>query len=347
MNKYDWWFTLLNKSTRTKIDLLSKFKNTEEIWHYLRICESCIEYPDLNVINHYEKILNEKEINVVTYNDNIYPEKLKFCTDAPYVLFYKGNLKKLNLNYTVSIVGSRECTSYGKNVTYNLSKVLAENNIGVVSGMAKGIDSEAHKGVIENDGYTCAVLGCGVDIIYPKNNFNLYSNILKNGCIISEFLPGTAPYSYNFPTRNRIISALSDILIIIEAGVKSGSLITARLALDQGKEVMAVPGTIFSEQSKGTNKLIQEGAYPLLNLEDINDISGKNLIKFKESNKSLTKLELELVNIIGNNPIHMDDIIRICNIDINKLYKLLFELECKKQIMRLSGNYYVKINDIV
>ena len=129
--------------------------------------------------------------------------------------------------------------------------------------MAKGIDTFAHESCLDNESYTCAVLGSGLDIIYPKQNLKIFNKIVEKGAVISEFVPGTPPYAYNFPQRNRIISALSDIIIVVEAGEKSGSLITANLALEQGKDVMAVPGSIFSYESKGTNKLIKDGAFPL------------------------------------------------------------------------------------
>ena len=150
--------------------------------------------------------------------------------DAPYMLFYKGDIKHLNENVNVSIVGSRKYTSYGENVANIISDSLCDNNISIVSGMARGIDSVAHLKCVQKNSYTCAVLGSGLDVIYPKENLKLYNKILENGCIISQFLPGTKPYAYNFPIRNRIISGLSSLIIIIEAGIKSGSLITATSA---------------------------------------------------------------------------------------------------------------------
>ncbi len=349
MNDYDWWFASLNLNARDKIKMLIEFKTTENIWCYLMKSNSSKYNFNKEKIATYKKIMLEKNLNVVTYYDDNYPKKLKFYDDAPYQLFYLGDIERLNTESSISVVGSRNCSIYGLNTTKIISKTLAENNITIISGMAKGIDSQAHKVAIENGGFTCAVLGSGIDIIYPKENYKLYKDIVEKGCIISEYLPGTPPFSYNFPVRNRIISGLSDIIIIVEAGLKSGSLITAELALEQGKEVMAVPGSIFSKESKGTNKLIQEGAHPFLNIEDISDLCNIDLKIAKTSLKNKDEKNNNLCNklnsIISNNPIHIDDIIRISNIDINRVYELLFEMQFKNEIMCLSGNYYVRINE--
>jgi DNA processing protein len=213
--------------------------------------------------------------------------------------------------------------------------------------MAKGIDTFAHESSLENESYTCAVLGSGLDIVYPKQNIKIFNEIVKKGAVISEFLPGTPPYAYNFPLRNRIISGLGDIIIVIEAGEKSGSLITANLALEQGKDVMAVPGSIFSYESKGTNKLIKDGAYPLTSANDIFNLMG---VEMKDSSKNVVKSVCSQVNkqiysIIDDSPIHINDIIRATNIDIKQLYGILFEMQIKNQILCLSGNYYVKVNN--
>lgn len=349
MNDFDWWFSILNVNPKVKLKMLDQYKSTENIWYELLKSSIYKKQYDKEKIEMIKKVVDEKSIKVVNFNDEKYPKNLKILEDAPFLLFYKGEIEKLNNGYNISIIGSRNCTNYGLNVTKIISKALAENNITVISGMAKGIDAQAHKSIIENGGFTCAVLGCGVDVIYPKENSKLYKDILQNGCIISEFMPGTAPISHNFPIRNRIISALSEIIIVVEAGTKSGSLITVRLALDQGKDVMAVPGSIFSEQSKGTNQLLNEGAYPILSVEDIFNLAS---LSFKETNiivkskeGSISKLENKLNNIISNNPIHIDDIIKISNIDIKRVYELLFEMQFKNEILCLSGNYYVRIND--
>ncbi|WP_404814391.1 DNA-processing protein DprA [Clostridium algoriphilum] len=282
----------------------------------------------------------------MAYYEDAYPKKLKNYDDAPYTLFYKGNISPLNKGYNISIVGSRKYSNYGKDVTKIICSDLCLNNINIISGMAKGIDTFAHESSLENQSYTCAVLGSGLDIVYPKQNLKVFNEIVEKGAVISEFLPGTPPYAYNFPLRNRIISALSDIIIVVEAGEKSGSLITANLALEQGKDVMAVPGSIFSCESKGTNKLIKDGAYPLTCSGDIFDLMG---IEMREQNKTIVKSDSSHVNkqvysIINDSPLHINDIIRVTNIDIKQLYGVLFEMQIKNEILCLAGNYYVKVN---
>ncbi len=226
------------------------------------------------------KILQDN-IKIINYMEKEYPSQLRNYEDAPAVLFYKGNIEKVNILKSAAIVGSRKCSIYGMKVTKIISETLADNNIMVVSGMAKGIDYYAHLYCIENKGFTTAILGSGIDVVYPKQNKKIYDIISEDGCIISEFLPGTPPLSYNFPRRNRIISGLSDIVIVVEAGEKSGSLITTEIALEQGKDVVAVPGSIFSRESIGTNKIIKEGAYVFTTVEDILNYMGIEKIKNK------------------------------------------------------------------
>lgn len=229
-----------------------------------------------------------------------------------------------------------------------LASKLGEENINVISGMAKGIDSFSHKSSLESGGYTCAVLGCGVDVIYPKVNKKLYYEIINKGCILSEFPPKTPPYAYNFPLRNRIISGVSDLIVIVEASEKSGSLITASYALEQGKDIMVVPGTIFSKTSKGTNKLIRDGAYPLTSVEDIfNILNIKYCSKEEKTPVFQREIEHKIYSNIKDRPIHIDDILKKTNVDIKQLYEVLFELQLKNQITCLSGNYYVRIANSV
>lgn len=354
MTDYDIWFTLLKLSNRAKLDLVNTYNNTEEIFKLTldtnninaNIKKVLNNSFNLELINELRNKMQILSINAVTYNEELYPKKLKFLEDAPYTLFYKGNIAKLNEHKNISIIGSRKCTRYGIDVTSTIVKELSNHNINVISGMARGIDTAAHKAVISNSGYTCAVLGCGVDIIYPRENKYIYNEIQNSGCVISEFIPGTPPYAYNFPIRNRIISGLSDLVIIVEADIKSGSLITANLALEQGNDVMAVPGSLFSAQSKGTNKLIKDGAYPLTSVEDIFNLIG---IDFNQCESITYRSELsknqKIFSVLSDSPMHIDDIIRRTNIDIKQLYELLFELQLKEEILCLSGNYYVRINN--
>lgn len=223
-----------------------------------------------------EKIFEEsikRNIKCLTTDTSEYPDSFKNIYNPPLVLYTKGNSEKLKNKNKIAIVGSRKCSEYGKTVTQKLSYQLAQKNYTIISGMASGIDSYAHIGAILAKGTTIAVLGSGVEYPYPEENKTLYKRILEtDGLIISEYPLNTKPVPENFPMRNRIISGLSDKVLITEAGMKSGSIITANLAMEQGKDVYAIPGNIMYKQSEGTNQLIKEGAFLATGLEDIINI---------------------------------------------------------------------------
>lgn len=242
----------------------------------------------------------------------------------------------------VAIVGSRKNTNYGEQVTKFIVSELYNISYGVVSGVAAGIDSIAHREILFRGGKTIGVLGCGIDVVYPRFNKNLYDRISEHGLLISEFLPGTKPLSYNFPQRNRIISALSNGVIVIEASNKSGSLITVDYALSQSKDVMVVPGPIFNETSKGCNLLIYQGARPFLGKKDLYEFL--NVIKKDDKNNAKNSIKKCLLDVIGKEPIHIDKIIGSLNIDRIALFELLFEMQNENEIICLPGNYYVKIS---
>jgi len=294
-----------------------------------------------------EECKSIKDIHVCTIYDIDYPISLLQYEDAPFGIFYKGNISMVNEKKNISIVGSRKCTRYGIDVTNSMVEQLGPYEINIVSGMAKGIDSVAHRAAIKNNINTIAVLGSGIDVIYPKENYRLYHEVLENsGCIISEFPLGTPPLSRNFPMRNRIISGMCELLVVTEGGEKSGTLITVGAALEQGKNIIVVPGSIFSSESKGTNKLIKDGAYVYTDIEDV--LNLLNISRVSIDNKNITtvksKLEERIYQVIDDNPIHIDKIIKLVDVDINRLYKLLFELQVKEEILCLSGNFYVRIN---
>lgn len=212
--------------------------------------------------------LDINKIKTIRLGDENYPEKLKHIYSKPNVIYILGDEKLLNSD-SIAIIGCRNCTDYGAKSAYKFGYELAKKGICVISGFAKGIDSFAHRGAIKAKGRTIAVLGCGLDVIYPEENLQLYKDILKNGgTIISEYPIGTKPEKNNFPARNRIISGLSDGVLVIEAKKRSGTMITVEHALDQGKQVYALPGNITSENSYGTNELIKEGAIPITSVED-------------------------------------------------------------------------------
>lgn len=249
------WFSRLEISNKSKIELINKFGNIEKVWKasiddliYLNISNSCIDkLIDLeyrkNLKEEYE-FMKKNKIDIVNYIDINYPKKLLNIPDFPITLFYIGNLNLIN-NNCVAIVGARNATEYGKNVSRQIAYQLANRGINIVSGLAIGIDKNAHLGCLDSKiGKTIAVLGTGVnkEVLYPLENKKVYERIIESGgLIISEYPINTKPVAYHFPARNRIISGLADKLIVVEAGIKSGSLITADFALEQGKDVWAVP----------------------------------------------------------------------------------------------------------
>lgn len=212
--------------------------------------------------------MDKNLVKVVEKGEELYPEKLAEIDNPPERLFCIGDLRLLKKR-AVAVVGSRKASEYGKQVAMRIGKEAAENGVVLVSGMAKGIDSFGHLGALKSTGETIAVLGCGIDVCYPKENMKLYEEIKESGLIVSEYPPGTAPKPYMFPERNRIISALSEVIVVVEAGSNSGSLITAEIGASQGKTVMAVPGNINAHFSLGTNKLIADGAAIVTVVDDV------------------------------------------------------------------------------
>lgn len=261
-------------------DLLEKYKSPKIIWEKTK--EELIENGIKEIyvkeitnefyrqgLNRYLNYMKQNNIELITIEDKEYPDKLKLIYDPPIVLYIKGNKKILN-EKSVAIVGCRLCTKYGENIAKKLAYNLSLNNINVISGLARGIDSCAHKGSLNGEGKTIAVVGCGLDRVYPEENKELFNKIINNnGAIISEYVIGTKPLAKNFPKRNRIISGLSNGVIVVEAREKSGTLITADFALEQGKEVYAVPGNITNCNSYGTNELIKQGAKAVTSIQDI------------------------------------------------------------------------------
>ena len=276
------WFSRLEKLTNIQKErLLQKFKTPRKIWDFketeLRECK-LLKDDDINEVldvkyrenlDKYCTYMNQNGIKIITIFDESYPQSLKNIYDKPVILFAKGNIELLK-EKCIAIVGARKCSVYGKEVAKQLAYNLSSNNMCVVSGLAIGIDKYAHLGAIKATANTIAVIGNGLDNIYPYENQNLANRIIKNnGLIISEYIIGTKPNRINFPARNRIISGLSDGIIVVEAKEKSGALITAEFGLEQGKEVFAVPGNIDSELSKGTNELIKDGANVITDYKDV------------------------------------------------------------------------------
>ena len=242
----------------------------------------------------------DKEIGMITSGMPEYPAALKEIKDFPKVLFYRGNIQLLNRR-CAAVVGSRKTTQYGRTTAGMIGRRLAERDIVIVSGMAKGIDTCAHRGALDVSGNTIAVFACGMDICYPKENQELKKEIEEKGLAVSEYPPGTAPEKYYFPQRNRIISGLSELTVVVQAGSSSGALITAELAAEQGREVFAVPGNIDSRYNLGNNKLIKEGAAPVTCIEDICEAMGIGGISRTDAEKVLGETEMQIFRLLENN----------------------------------------------
>lgn len=283
----------------------------------------------------------KQEIKILFKLETLFPEKLRNIPYSPLFLYVKGTLNKVSPS--VAIIGTRKPTDYGRELTYRFSKVLSEEGVIIISGLARGIDGIAHKACIERNGITIGILGSGVDVIYPKEHESLYHEILeKDGAIISEFPLGTKPKKENFPIRNRLISGLSDGVLVVEAGKKSGTLITVKWALTQGKEVFAIPGSVFSPQSEGTHYLIKAGANVVTCPEDLLEFFGikkKDTDQSSQTRENISPEEKKILDTLSSYPISLDELILKTNFSPGELLSLLTELELKDLIKILPGNF--------
>ena len=268
-----------------KFALLNKFETAKRIYNATekeilkvdgmsdKIVQNMQKAKDAKLLEKYEKYILKNDIKIINISDDNYPAKLKNIYAPPITIFAKGDISLLN-SKSIAIVGSREPSKYGIYVAEKFSKELSKEGVTIVSGLARGIDTFAHVGALSSFGKTIAVLGSGIDVVYPKENAKYYREISEKGLIISEYIVGTAPESKNFPQRNRIISGLSDGVLVVEARKNSGTMITTDFALEQGKELYVIPGNITSNLSVGTNNLIKEGAKLVTDvyeiLEDLN-----------------------------------------------------------------------------
>lgn len=286
--------------------------------------------------------LQKRGILFYTFFEEEYPGKLTSLYDRPAGLFIRGKMPKEDVP-AVAIVGARNCSEYGRDTAEWFAKVLAENGIQIISGLAVGVDGAAHKGTLQAGGDTFGVLGCGINVCYPRENYALFSEIAQKGGLLTEFVPGTKPVQMNFPMRNRIISGLSDAVIVVEAREKSGSLITADLALDQGKEVFAVPGRISDGLSAGCNRLLQTGASVCLGPEEVLEFLGlkyeRKLSVHKNSEKRLAKKENLLYSCLDSRPRHLEEIVEKCQIPVKEAMEILLKLELSG-LIRGNGNQY-------
>ncbi len=291
------------------------------------------------------KLLEDSGSRMVTIRDDNYPEWLKQIYDPPIFLLLSGDL--LPQDHTaVAIVGSRACTRYGRQIAEQLAGELVGAGLTIVSGLARGIDSAAHRGALKAGGRTLGVLGCGLDVVYPPENKTLYAEVSQSGALVSEFLFGTKPEKYNFPSRNRIISGLCKGVILIEAGRSSGALLTAKHALDQNREVLAVPGNINSSASQGTNELLKQGAVPVTSSADVLLTLGldprSKPARAATENLKLPEAEKKVLGYLTDQPQQVDRISEALSQPVPKVLASLLNLEMAGLVRQMPGKLFLK-----
>ncbi len=300
---------------------------------------------EINPDKEMEKLIREK-IEVITCQDEKYPKQLKEIYDHPAILYLKGNFQNSD-RFSLAVVGTRKYSIYGKRVVSSLVGDLASSGITIISGLAIGIDALSHQAALENNSRTIAVLGSGIDqkSIHPATNWRLAQEIIASGgVIVSEYPIGTPPLKHHFPIRNRLISGLSLGVLIIEAGEESGALITANYALEQNREVFAVPGNIYSSVSQGTNKLIKMGAKLTTSAQDILEELNLHTLKKNKPNKEIipdTIEEEKILKYLSNEPIHINKLIRLSQMDASSINSTLTLMEIKGKVKDLGGMNYV------
>ena len=335
------------------------------------LCDILVRKPVLYPIERELELINEYGCQVLTLYDDAYPQHLKQIDTPPLVLYIKGELTPED-SLSISLVGSRNARDYGRKVSYRLSYQLAQRGLTVVSGLAKGIDTAAHRGALEADGRTIAVMGNGLSVIYPAMNRDLVKKIEASGALVSEFPIEVKPKPSNFPRRNRIISGLTLGTVVVEASNRSGALITARLAGEQGREVFAVPGEIFSELSTGTHRLINNGAKLINTVDDLlNELPQHALNQIQSPMPTPQELPIEKADTkrtVTQPPVqsapppdltpdektvfdaievpssHIDTIVRATQLSISQVSSVLLMLELKGVVQQLPGKQFSKSN---
>jgi DNA processing protein len=297
----------------------------------------------LNLDREVERVEKAKA-RVVVWDDADYPPLLRSLADAPFVLYVKGELTRADREWTVAIVGTRRATVYGRQAAELLAADLARNGITIISGLARGIDANAHEAALKAGGRTIGVLACGIDQVYPPEHATLAARIVEHGALITETPVGSPPEGGNFPARNRIISGLALATIVVEAGETSGALITADRALEQGREVFAVPGNIFSRASLGTNRLIKDGATLVTSAEDVMEaLNLKMIATHSEARAALPEdaTEARLLSLLSADPIHVDQIVRDSGLPVAQVSSTLAMMELKGMVRQVAGMQYV------
>ena len=284
-----------------------------------------------------------QEIVVLTWEDGAYPQRLKRIDSPPPVLYVRGALQDAD-DWAVAVVGTRKMSAYGRRVAEDVAAVLARHGVTVVSGLARGVDAAAHRAALRSGGRTLAVLGSGVDVVYPPEHRRLAAEIVNQGALLSEFPPGSKPEAGNFPQRNRIIAGLSLAVVVVEAGRKSGALITASFAADQGRDVFAVPGNIYAAGCEGTNWLLGQGAAPLTRPEDVLEALDVALLTRQQEARRLLPTdatERRLLALLGEEPLHLDEISARSGLPVAQVTATLTLMELKGLVRQIGGMQYV------
>lgn len=362
--QYEYWFAGVTQIADKKKILLRNHFGTAQNIFYIEETKlksfAFLNEKDINTImqakltacvdREFEK-LQEKSIRFIPHFAGEFPKKLLEIPSPPYALYVKGNLPKEDKK-AAAIVGSRRCSAYGEKYALEYGEYLAGCGLNIISGLARGIDGFGQRGALLGKGQTFSVLGCGVDICYPRENIGLYEDILRQGGgILSEFLPGTAPLPQNFPRRNRIISGLSDVVLVMEAREKSGSLITSDMALEQGRDVYALPGPVDSVLSQGCNRLIHQGAGILLSprilMEELGIDEEKHIINLTQNltknKKVLESPENMVYSRLGLYPKNISRLIEETGLSADNILEMLVSLELEGYIREVSKNYYIKL----
>ncbi|MBE0409214.1 MAG: DNA-protecting protein DprA [Anaerolineales bacterium] len=292
--------------------------------------------------------IQDQGITTLTWEDKNYPRRLMEIDQPPPVLFVRGEISAEDA-WSVAVVGTRRVTAYGRQIAEDVAATLARNGVTVISGLARGVDAIAHLAALKAGGRTIAIMGSGIDRIYPPENRELAERIISKGALVSDYPPGTPPDASNFPPRNRIISGLSMAVVVVEAGNKSGALITAAFAADQGREVFAVPGNITAPQSQGTNRLIYNGARPLLDPREVLEALELTMVSQQQEARVILPsdaLEAQLYAAIGNEPLHVDEIRAQTELPIEQVTSTLALMELKGMVRQVGGMQYIAIREV-
>jgi len=357
MSDIKYWvgFNLIPGIGRARFSLIEKyFPDLEHAWHASaselkmaglddRSIQSIVaSRPKMRLDDEMEK-LEQYKVTVLTWRDEAYPYRLKEIYDLPPVLYVRGSLAPED-DWSLAVVGTRRPTYYGREVTEHIVGDLARNRITIISGLAKGIDATAHRAALDSGGRTIAVCGCGLDVVYPSDHVKLAREVMERGALVSELPLGTRPKAENFPRRNRVMSGMSLGVLVVEAGEASGALITVRWALEQNREVFAVPGSVLSSVSQGTNRLIQEGAKLVIEasdiLEELNLTMAAQQVEVKELVPA-TETESLILKYISSEPTHIDEVGRRCGLPIATVSSTLSMMELKGTVKQVGGMNYI------